>query len=88
LKDEFEDLSEIVQNLKAHVAALENIHHRASALEAKGEHGSGSFNLQDILTRINAVQDLVDRIEIELDNLEMRVSSIEHMGFRIKTGGP
>ncbi len=88
MKDELEDFSKIVQTLEVHISALENIHHRASVLEARDMHSSGAFNLQDILTRINAVQDLVDRIEIELDNLEMRVSSIEHMGFRIKTGGP
>jgi hypothetical protein len=40
-----------------------------------------------ILKRINAVQELVDQIEIEIDKLEMRVSAIEHMGFRLRTGG-
>ena len=88
MKDELKDFSEIVRSLESHITALENIHHRASTLEARGVHDSSVFSLQDILTRINAVQDLVDRIEIELDNLEMRVSSIEHMGFRIRTGSP
>lgn len=46
-----------------------------------------SESLSQILKRINAVQNLVDQIEIEIDKLEMRVSAIEHMGFRLRTGG-
>ena len=44
-------------------------------------------SLSQILKRLNAIQSLVDQIEIEIDKLEMRVSAIEHMGFRLKTGG-
>lgn len=46
-----------------------------------------SESLSQILKRINAVQNVVDQIEIEIDKLEMRVSAIEHMGFRLRTGG-
>jgi len=40
-----------------------------------------------LMMRINAVQTLVDQIEIEIDKLEMRVSAIEHVGFRLRTNG-
>jgi cell division protein FtsB len=88
LGDEFEDYSKIVRQLKAHVRDLEKIQERASSLEAKVGKSSDSLDVQDIISRINRVQDLVDRIEIEVDKLEMRVSSIEHVGFRLRTGGP
>lgn len=87
MKDESEDVSKIISALEDQVQSLETIHRRASSLEDKIGRDSGGFNLQDILSRINAVQNLVDRIEIEVDNLEMRVSAIEHMGFRLRTGG-
>lgn len=87
MKDELEDLSKIIKCLEKQVLSLETIHRRTSSLENQIAQTSGGFNLQDILSRINAVQNLVDRIEIEVDNLEMRVSTIEHMGFRLKTGG-
>ncbi len=87
MKNELEDLSKIIQALEKQVLSLESIHHHASSLENQIAQDSRRFNLQNLLLRINAVQNLVDRIEIEVDNLEMRVSSIEHMGFRFKTGG-
>jgi len=86
VKDELEDFSKIVKILKSHILALEKIQDRTSSLESEIT-GSGTLNIQDILSRINAVQDIVDRIEIEVDNLEMRVSSIEHVGFRLRTSG-
>jgi hypothetical protein len=88
VKDELDNFSKIVKTLEAHILALENIQQRAFSLGDEIAHGTSSFNIQDVLSRINAVQNLVDSIEIEVDNLEMRVSSIEHMGFRLKTGGP
>ena len=87
MKEELDDFSKIVRKLEAHILALENIQHRASSLEDAIAHGPGGLSIQDILSRINAVQDLVDRIEIEGDNLEMRVSSVEHVGFRLRTSG-
>ena len=86
MKDEFEDFSIIVQALEEQIRSLETIHRRASILENQIVPDSG-LPLQDISSRINAVQNLVDRIEIEVDKLEMRVSAIEHMGFRFRTGG-
>ncbi|MHA2024749.1 MAG: hypothetical protein ACW98U_02515 [Candidatus Thorarchaeota archaeon] len=87
MKDELEDFSKIVRILETHILALENIQRRATSIEDEIAHSSGRLNIHDILSRINAVQDLVDRIEIEVDNLEMRVSSIEHVGFRLRTSG-
>jgi hypothetical protein len=87
MKDELEDFSIIIQALEEQIRSLETIHRRASILEHQIVPDSGGLPLQDISSRINAVQNLVDRIEIEVDNLEMRVSAIEHMGFRFRTGG-
>ena len=87
MKDDLENFSEIIRILEQQVDSLESVHSRASSLEEQIGSQSGGSNLQVILSRINAVQNLVDRIEIEVDKLEMRVSAIEHMGFRLRTGG-
>lgn len=87
MKNELEEFSIIIQALERQIRALETIHRRASILENQIAPDSGGLPLQEISSRINAVQNLVDRIEIEVDNLEMRVSAIEHMGFRLRTGG-
>ena len=44
-------------------------------------------SVAQILKRLNSVQELIDQIEIEIDKLEMRVSAIEHVGFRLRTSG-
>ncbi|MFW9768935.1 MAG: hypothetical protein ACFFF9_06365 [Candidatus Thorarchaeota archaeon] len=82
-----DDYSEMIRKLETQVRELEMIQQRASSLEAMIEMSSDSLDLQDIISRINRVQDLVDNIEIEVDKLEMGVSSIEHVGFRLRTGG-
>lgn len=87
MKDEIENFSKTVRALESHIATLEKIHLRASSLEDKVTHDSGEINIQDVLSRVNTVQNLLDQIEIQVDNLEMRVSAIEHMGFRLRTGG-
>lgn len=87
MKDELEDFSIIIQVLEKQIRSLETIHRRASILENQITQDSGGLPLQDISSRINVVQNLVDRIEIEVDKLEMRVSAIEHMGFRFRTSG-
>lgn len=87
MKDELEDFSIIIRALEKQIRALETIHGRASIIENQIAQDSGRLPLQDISSRINAVQNLLDRIEIEVDSLEMRVSAIEHMGFRFRTGG-
>lgn len=87
MKDELEDFSIIIRALEQQIRSLETIHRRASIIENQIAQDSGRLPLQDISSRINAVQNLLDRIEIEVDSLEMRVSAIEHMGFRFRTGG-
>jgi hypothetical protein len=87
LSDEFEEYSNIVEKIEVHVRKLEGLKLRASSLESKIGMTSDIIDIQDITSRINRVQDLIDLIEIEVDKLEMRVSSIEHVGFRLRTGG-
>jgi hypothetical protein len=87
LTDEHEDFLKIVRSLASSIAALKTIHHRTSSLEVKLNQASRLFNIQEVLTRVNTTQDLIDQIEIQIDNLEMRISAIEHMDFRLKTSG-
>ena len=75
------------ENLTREIRALEK---KLKSLEEKSIQSSnldGPNSPSQILKRINTVQNLIDQIEIEIDKLEMRVSAIEHMGFRLRTGG-
>jgi len=77
-----EDFTQEIRVLEKKLQDLEEL----SGITANLQNSdSGSFS--QILQRINDIQDLVDQIEIEIDKLEMRVSAIEHMGFRLRTGG-
>ena len=78
-----ENLAKEIRALVKKVESLEEISSRPIDLDNSEE----SDSLSQIMKRINAVQNLVDQIEIEIDKLEMRVSAIEHMGFRLRTSG-
>jgi DNA-directed RNA polymerase sigma subunit (sigma70/sigma32) len=78
-----ENLAKEIRALAKKVESLEEISSRPIDLDNSEE----SDSLSQIMKRINAVQNLVDQIEIEIDKLEMRVSAIEHMGFRLRTRG-
>ena len=78
-----ENLAKEIRALAKKVESLEEISSRPIDLDNSEE----SDSLSQIMKRINAVQNLVDQIEIEIDKLEMRVSAIEHMGFRLRTSG-
>lgn len=81
-----QNLSEELRSLVNKIESLEKIYLQASELQSDlNEHSVGHWSPSEILKRINAIQSLVDQIEIEIDKLEMRVSAIEHMGFRLKT---
>lgn len=77
-----------IHELEKKLQALEELSRKTADL---GHNLSEDLNdpesLSQILKRINAVQNLVDQIEIEIDKLEMRISAIEHMGFRLRTDG-
>ena len=74
------DLVRVIDALEAKVTAIEETSVSVS-------HEGGVDSPTQLMKRINAVQALVDQIEIEIDKLEMRVSAIEHVGFRLRTSG-
>ena len=78
-----ENLAREIRALEEKLETLEEISMQSSS----GSNSDGSHSPVQILQRINTVQNLIDQIEIEIDKLEMRVSAIEHMGFRLRTGG-
>ncbi len=78
-----DNLAKEIRALAKKVESLEEISSRPIDLDNSEE----SDSLSQIMKRINTVQNLVDQIEIEIDKLEMRVSAIEHMGFRLRTSG-
>ena len=83
-----ENLAKEIRALAKKVESLEEISSRPIDLDNKESVNSDESNsLSQIMKQINAVQNLVDQIEIEIDKLEMRVSAIEHMGFRLRTDG-
>ena len=83
-----EDFARELESLEKKLHTLEELFSKAADFDSiLAEHSTGTESLSQILKRINAVQSLVDQIEIEIDKLEMRVSAIEHMGFRLRAGG-
>lgn len=86
--DNDEDFAREIRALEMKLQSLEELSSRTADLDSiLAENSDAPESLSQILKRINAVQDLVDQIEIEIDKLEMRVSAIEHMGFRLRAGG-
>ena len=83
-----EDFARELGSLEKKLQTLEELFSKAADFDSiLAEHSNGTESLSQILKRINAVQDLVEQIEIEIDKLEMRVSAIEHMGFRLRASG-
>lgn len=83
-----DDLAREIRALEKKIKSLEAISGRPSDLDNRvSANSDGPDSLSQIMKRINAVQNLVDQIEIEIDKLEMRVSAIEHMGFKLRTSG-
>jgi len=81
-----QNLSEELRSLIKKIEGLEKIRLQASEHKSHlDEDTGGHWSPSEILKRINAIQSLVDQLEIEIDKLEMRVSAIEHMGFRLRT---
>ena len=70
-------LSKEIRELAKKVESLEEI--SGGPIDQVRSDSDGSNSLSQIMKRINAVQNLVDQIEIEIDKLEMRVSAIEHI---------
>lgn len=77
------ELAQEIRKLERKIQNLERIANNGSNITALND----SEHVSQILVRINAIQNLVDQVEIEIDKLEMRVSAIEHMGFRFRTSG-
>ncbi|MFW9832537.1 MAG: hypothetical protein ACFFEK_00945 [Candidatus Thorarchaeota archaeon] len=73
--------------LESEISELEKRVEILESISAPATHDFTNDTLSSILKRMNAVQSLVDQIEIEIDKLEMRVSAIEHVDFRLRTSG-
>ncbi len=83
-----EDFSSKLLTLEKRLDVLEEMLGRTSAFAKHLRKDSSSYDSSsEILKRINNVQYLVDQVEIEIDKLEMRISAIEHMSFKLRTDG-
>ena len=80
-----ENLAREIRELVKKIESLEEI--SGSSIDQMSTDSDGPDSLSQIMKQINAVQNLVDQLEIEIDKLEMRVSAIEHMDFRHRTSG-
>lgn len=75
--------------------ALENLSHRLMALEGKIEElailksmksSLSAENIQEIASKITALRDLIDKIEIEMQQLNTRINDIESLRFKRRSG--
>ena len=78
-----EDLASEIRSLVGRLEELEELTKMPANTRMIDELDSPSL----VMKRLSVVQNLIDQIEIEIDKLEMRVSAIEHIGFRLRTGG-
>ena len=76
-----------LRDLERKLQSLEKISLRTSDYSNEiGATFDSTNSYSHILKRLNSVLNIIDQIEIEVDKMEMRVSAIEHMGFRLRTG--
>lgn len=77
------------------VKELENLSRRLGVLEGKIEElitsksmksSLSTENIQEIVSKITALRDLIDKIEIEMEHLNTRINDIESLRFKRRSG--
>ncbi len=85
--DEIDELKSIENGIQI----LENLSDRLGALEGKIEElaiskplksSSGAENIQEIVSKISTLRNLIDKIEVEMEQLDSRINDIESLRFK------
>lgn len=82
-------LREMLDDLKDGLIRLESIWKEIEIItgsDAEQETGEGIQGIRSTAMKLGEIRDLLNQVEIKLDSLEDRVSTIESMKFRIRSG--
>lgn len=71
-------LSEHLENLEKRLKAITQSERKPSSSENKND-------IQRIVAKITSLRELIDRIEIEIDQLDSRINNIESLRFKHRT---
>ncbi|RDE13868.1 MAG: hypothetical protein C4K48_07595 [Candidatus Thorarchaeota archaeon] len=80
IEDETRILEELSERLKKMERQMEDIsskHSSTSSIDAE--------YIQVIVTKISALRDLIDKVEVEMDQLDSRIGDIESLRFKRRT---
>ncbi|TFG33966.1 hypothetical protein EU527_05780 [Candidatus Thorarchaeota archaeon] len=80
-----EHKTKIMENLSKR---LETLEHQMTTLSQSDIHPQSLIDkndLQKIITKITTLRDLIDKIEIEVDQLDARITDIEALRFKHRT---
>ncbi len=79
-EDEARILEELSDRLKKMEGRMEDISSRQS-----NESPIDAEHIQRIVTKISALRDLIDKVEVEMDQLDSRIGDIESLRFKRRT---
>ncbi|PNX50337.1 MAG: hypothetical protein BV458_13410 [Thermoplasmata archaeon M9B2D] len=89
-----EEIDEL-KSIEKDTQVLENLSLRLGLLEGKIDElaiskpmktSPSTENLQEIVSKITALRDLIDKIEIEIEQLNTRINDIESLRFKHRSG--
>jgi len=77
--------SQVISKLSERLEALEEKMKQASQLNRSQSSSTASEDLQKIILKITSLRELIDRVEIEIDQLNSRIDGIESLRFKDRT---
>ena len=80
IEDETRILEELSERLKKMERQMENLSSKQS-----GKSSIDAEYIQVIVTKISALRDLIDKVEVEMDQLDSRIGDIESLRFKRRT---
>ncbi len=80
IEDETRILEELSEPLKRMERRIEDISSKQSS-----KSSIGAEYIQVIVTKISALRDLIDKVEVEMDQLDSRIGDIESLRFKRRT---
>lgn len=97
MRDPNDDTLGELQKIEEKTKVLENLSTRLDVLEKQMEnltrpklsvpHGIDRKDFQRIITKISSLRELIDKIEIEINHLDSRITDIESLRFKHRTDG-
>ncbi|MGQ4911125.1 MAG: hypothetical protein ACTSV3_03270 [Candidatus Thorarchaeota archaeon] len=87
MTDEMDSIKTELKRIETGVKRIETLWSRVEGLEhvqSLDATSNASSEVQDIALKIKAVRELIDKIDIKIDDLESRISSIGSLRFRTR----